>query len=122
MLGDGTLLGLHQHAKQKSTAPASELCPGLDHMSFASADRAALERWEERLERLPVDLLSRRENAPPPQSGGSAICGGGDEILDGDVEASIALDGHAGLLPPAEARTTPATRWRGWFEAMRAVG
>ncbi len=54
MLGDGTLLGLHQHANQESSAPASEFRPGLDHVSFGCANRADLERWEERLDELAI--------------------------------------------------------------------
>ncbi len=53
-LGDATLLGLHQHTKQESSDPASEFRPGLDHVSFACADRAELESWEERLNQLAI--------------------------------------------------------------------
>lgn len=54
MLGGGTLLGLHQHAQQESSEPATELRPGLDHVSFGCADRAELERWEEWLDQLGI--------------------------------------------------------------------
>ncbi len=54
MLGDGTLLGLHQHVKAVSSEPASEFRPGLDHVAFACADRAELEGWEERLDQLGI--------------------------------------------------------------------
>lgn len=53
MLG-GTLLGLHQHSHPTSTEPADELRPGLDHVAFGCADRAALERWAERLDELDI--------------------------------------------------------------------
>ena len=50
----GTLLGLHRHAEAANTEPADELRPGLDHVAFGCADRAALERWAERLDELNV--------------------------------------------------------------------
>jgi catechol 2,3-dioxygenase-like lactoylglutathione lyase family enzyme len=53
MLG-GTLIGLHQHAEPASAEPADELRPGLDHVAFGCPDRAALERWEERLDELGI--------------------------------------------------------------------
>jgi glyoxylase I family protein len=54
LLGNGTLLGLHQH---KTPAPAddfSEYRIGLDHISFGVADRAELERWTQRLDDLGI--------------------------------------------------------------------
>lgn len=54
MLDGGTLLGLHQHAHLEASEPASELRPGLDHVSFSCANRAQLERWAERLEELAI--------------------------------------------------------------------
>lgn len=53
MLGN-TLLGLHQHAAPTGSAPADERRPGLDHVAFGCTDRAALERWEERLDELGI--------------------------------------------------------------------
>lgn len=53
MLG-GTLLGLHEHAETANTEPATELRPGLDHVAFSCPDRAALERWSERLDQLDI--------------------------------------------------------------------
>ena len=54
VLGDGTLLGLHQHAKQESAEPASEFRPGLDHVSFGCTNRAELERWQDRLDQFAI--------------------------------------------------------------------
>ncbi len=54
MLGDGTLLGLHQHANREISEPANELRTGLDHVSFSCADRAELERWKGRLDQLGI--------------------------------------------------------------------
>jgi glyoxylase I family protein len=54
LLGNGTLLGLHQH---KTPAPAgsfSEYRVGLDHVSFACADREELEKWARRLDELGI--------------------------------------------------------------------
>lgn len=53
MLGD-TLVGIHQHVEPSGSAPADELRPGLDHLAFACADRAALEQWAERLDALGI--------------------------------------------------------------------
>ena len=54
MLGNQTLVGLHQH---KQTAPAekfSEFRVGLDHISFGCADRDELEQWSRRLDELGI--------------------------------------------------------------------
>jgi glyoxylase I family protein len=50
----GTLLGLHQHTGPASTETADERRPGLDHVAFSCPDRAALERWAERLDELGI--------------------------------------------------------------------
>jgi glyoxylase I family protein len=55
MIGNHTLIGLHQH---KTPAPAeqfSEFRVGLDHISFGCADRAELEKWARRLDELGID-------------------------------------------------------------------
>ena len=55
LLGNGTLIGLHQH---ETTAPPerfSEYRVGLDHVSFGCADRAELEKWARRLEELGIE-------------------------------------------------------------------
>ena len=54
VLGNGTLLGLHQH---KTGAPAeafSEYRVGLDHVAFGCANRGELEKWAARLDELGV--------------------------------------------------------------------
>ncbi len=45
----GTLFGIHQHSSASSSAPCDELRPGLDHVAFGCANRAALEAWAEQL-------------------------------------------------------------------------
>ena len=50
-LSDGQLFGLHQHARPVPAA-FDEHRPGLDHVSFRSADRAELEGWVKRLDDL----------------------------------------------------------------------
>lgn len=50
----GTLLGLHSHPDTDSSEGFSEFRPGLDHLAFACADRAELERWGTRLDELGV--------------------------------------------------------------------
>jgi glyoxylase I family protein len=49
------LVGLHQHAKPAPDEPFSEFRVGLDHVAFACADRAELERWARRLDELGVE-------------------------------------------------------------------
>jgi glyoxylase I family protein len=54
MVGNGTLIGLHQH---KTPAPAgtfSEFRVGLDHVAFGCANRAELEKWALRLDELGI--------------------------------------------------------------------
>ena len=55
LLGNGTLLGLHQHGTQAPDERFSEHRIGLDHVSFGCADRAALADWQARLEELGID-------------------------------------------------------------------
>ena len=55
MIGNQTLIGLHQH---KTTAPPekfSEFRVGLDHVAFGVADRSELEKWVRRLDELGID-------------------------------------------------------------------
>ncbi len=54
MIGNGTLVGLHQHANLQSAEPASEFRPGLDHLAFACADRPDLEACKQRLDDLGI--------------------------------------------------------------------
>ncbi len=52
LFGDGTVFGIHQHAKPSSAEPFDELRPGLDHVGFNCADRGELKEWESRLNDL----------------------------------------------------------------------
>jgi len=55
MIGNNTLIGLHQH---KTPAPAeafSEYRIGLDHVGFGCANRSELEKWARRLYELGVE-------------------------------------------------------------------
>jgi catechol-2,3-dioxygenase len=54
LLGNGTLLGLHQHATPAPAGSFSEYRVGLDHVSFACADREELEKWARRLDELGI--------------------------------------------------------------------
>jgi glyoxylase I family protein len=54
MIGDGTLVGLHQHTNLESSEPASEFRPGLDHVAFGCSDRSDLEAWKQRLDDLGI--------------------------------------------------------------------
>jgi catechol 2,3-dioxygenase-like lactoylglutathione lyase family enzyme len=54
MLDGGTLFGIHTHPKMDSGDAFSELRPGLDHVGFGVANRAALEEWEKKLDGLGI--------------------------------------------------------------------
>jgi glyoxylase I family protein len=54
LLGNGTLLGLHQHGTPAPDERFSEHRIGLDHVSFGCADRGELETWVQRLDELGV--------------------------------------------------------------------
>ena len=54
LLGNGNLLGLHQHKTPAPDDDFSEYRIGLDHVSFAVANRAELEKWTQRLDELGV--------------------------------------------------------------------
>lgn len=49
-----TLLGLHEFPEGATGAPFDERRVGLDHVSFACADRSQLATWQTHLERLGV--------------------------------------------------------------------
>ena len=55
LLGNGTLLGLHQHQTPAPDARFSEYNVGLDHVGFGCADRGELEAWEKKLDELGVE-------------------------------------------------------------------
>jgi glyoxylase I family protein len=54
LLGNNTLLGLHQHQTPAPAERFSEFRVGLDHVSFGCADRAELEKWAHRLDELGI--------------------------------------------------------------------
>jgi catechol-2,3-dioxygenase len=54
LLGNGTLLGLHQHGRSAPNKPFSELDVGLDHIAFGCADRDELQKWAQRLDELGI--------------------------------------------------------------------
>jgi glyoxylase I family protein len=54
LVGNGTLLGLHQHTKPAPDERFSEFRVGLDHVAFGVADRAELEKWSSRLDELGI--------------------------------------------------------------------
>jgi glyoxylase I family protein len=55
LLGNGTLIGLHQHKQHAPDEKFSEFRVGLDHVSFGCASRAELEKWSRRLDELGVE-------------------------------------------------------------------
>jgi glyoxylase I family protein len=53
-LVDGTLFGLHQFPDTDTAAVFTERRAGLDHVSFAVADRTELQVWGKRLDQLGI--------------------------------------------------------------------
>jgi glyoxylase I family protein len=54
LIGNGTLIGLHQHGTAAAPEPFSEFRVGLDHVAFGCEDRAELEKWALRLDELGI--------------------------------------------------------------------
>ena len=54
VLGNGTLIGLHQHQTRAPAEVFSEYRVGLDHVAFGCANRGELEKWAARLDELGV--------------------------------------------------------------------
>jgi len=54
LMGNGTLLGLHQHQQAAPAEQFSEFRVGLDHLAFGMSDRQELEKWAKRLDELGV--------------------------------------------------------------------
>ena len=54
MVGNQTLIGLHQHATPAPEGRFSEYRVGLDHVAFGCADRNELEKWVVRLDELGI--------------------------------------------------------------------
>jgi glyoxylase I family protein len=54
LIGNGTLIGLHQHGTPAPGEKFSEFRIGLDHVAFGCANRAELENWARRLDELGV--------------------------------------------------------------------
>jgi glyoxylase I family protein len=55
LLGNGTLIGLHEHGTPPPAEPFSEYRVGLDHVAFGCPDRAELEKWSRRLDELSIE-------------------------------------------------------------------
>ena len=54
LVGNGTLIGLHQHEQAAPAEDFSEFRVGLDHVAFGCSDRAELEKWAGRLDELGI--------------------------------------------------------------------
>ena len=52
---NSTLFGIHQHDRGVPDGSFTEFRTGLDHVGFGCADRAALERWVDRLDALGIE-------------------------------------------------------------------
>ena len=55
LVGNGTLVGLHQHKQPAPNEKFSEFRVGLDHVAFGCTSRSELEKWSRRLDELGVD-------------------------------------------------------------------
>jgi catechol-2,3-dioxygenase len=55
LIGNTTLIGLHQHRAPAPVERFSEFRVGLDHVAFGCADRGELEKWARRLDELGID-------------------------------------------------------------------
>jgi glyoxylase I family protein len=55
LVGNGTLIGLHQHARPAPDERFSEFRVGLDHVAFGCEDRAELVRWMHHLDELGIE-------------------------------------------------------------------
>lgn len=55
LVGNTTLIGLHQHARPAPDERFSEFRVGLDHVAFGCRDRAELEKWMRRLDELGIE-------------------------------------------------------------------
>ena len=55
LVGNGTLIGLHQHGTAAPAERFSEHRVGLDHVAFGVADRSELEKWARRLDEKGID-------------------------------------------------------------------
>lgn len=54
MLANNTILGLHQFPDLADDSPFNERRIGLDHLAFACANRAELEKWQSHLDELGI--------------------------------------------------------------------
>src|SRR3954447_1294828 len=54
LLGNGTLIGLHQHKTPAPKESFSEYRIGLDHLAFGCANRDELQKWTARLDELGI--------------------------------------------------------------------
>jgi len=54
VVGEGTLIGLHEHGTSAPVEAFSEYRVGLDHVAFAVASRGELEKWAARLDELDI--------------------------------------------------------------------
>jgi catechol-2,3-dioxygenase len=63
LLGNNTLVGLHQHKPPAPAGRFSEFNIGLDHIAFGCSGRDELEKWSRRLDELGIDHGSIKDAA-----------------------------------------------------------
>ncbi len=55
LLGNQTVVGIHQFPDPHGSEPFDERRPGLDHLAFACTNRTELEQWESKLNQLGIN-------------------------------------------------------------------
>ena len=55
LVGNSTLIGLHQHTRPALDERFSEFRVGLDHVAFGCTNRAELKKWALRLDELGIE-------------------------------------------------------------------
>jgi catechol 2,3-dioxygenase-like lactoylglutathione lyase family enzyme len=63
MVGNSTLIGLHQHGTPVPNEKFNEHRVGLDHVSFGCANREELESWARRLDELGIQHGSVKDRS-----------------------------------------------------------
>jgi catechol 2,3-dioxygenase-like lactoylglutathione lyase family enzyme len=91
LVGNSTLIGLHQHVDPAPDERFSEFRVGLDHVAFGCEDRAELERWMHRLGMTPFVAGCRKR----PSQGGDT---GSNPV--GTTQVSGHVLGSRGLVAP----------------------
>ena len=61
LVGNGTLIGLHQHARPAPDERFSEFRVGLDHVAFRCENKAEVDAWAKHLDQVGVEHSEVKE-------------------------------------------------------------